>query len=46
MAGVVINLEMPQDGLESARLTSVELKTELASALYAQQLLCDRSPGA
>ena len=35
----VMNLELPQDVLESARLSPAELKTELAIALYAQQRL-------
>ncbi len=35
----VMNLEVPQDVLESARLSAAELKTELAIALYAQQRL-------
>ncbi len=34
-----MNLEVPQDVLESARLSADELKTELAIALYAQQRL-------
>lgn len=35
----VLNLEVPQDVLESARLSAADLKTELAVALYAQQRL-------
>jgi predicted HTH domain antitoxin len=35
----VLNLEVPQDVLESARLSVADLKTELAVALYAQQRL-------
>ena len=35
----VVNLEVPQDVLESARLSAADLKTELAVALYAQQRL-------
>ncbi|MBI5564219.1 MAG: UPF0175 family protein [Chloroflexi bacterium] len=32
----VLNLEVPQDVLDSARLSAAELKVELAIALYAQ----------
>ena len=35
----VMNLEVPRDVLESARLSAADLKTELAVALYAQQRL-------
>ena len=35
----VLNLEVPQDVLESARLSAADLKTELAVALYTQQRL-------
>lgn len=35
----VMNLEVPQDVLDSARLSAAELKTELAVALYAQRRL-------
>jgi predicted HTH domain antitoxin len=35
----VMNLEVPQDVLDSARLSAAELKTELAIALYAQRRL-------
>ena len=35
----VMNLEVPRDVLESARLSAAELKTELAIALYSQQRL-------
>jgi len=35
----VLNLEVPQDVLESARLSAADLKTELAVALFAQQRL-------
>jgi predicted HTH domain antitoxin len=35
----VVTLEMPQDVLDSARLTAAELKTELAVYLYAQRRL-------
>jgi predicted HTH domain antitoxin len=37
--GGVLNLEVPQDVVESARLNAADLKAELALALYAQQRL-------
>ena len=35
----MLSLEVPQDVLESARMSAADLKTELALALYAQQRL-------
>jgi predicted HTH domain antitoxin len=35
----ILSLEVPQDVLESARMSAADLKTELALALYAQQRL-------
>jgi predicted HTH domain antitoxin len=37
--GAMLSLEVPQDVLESARMSAADLKTELALALYAQQRL-------